>query len=361
MRLGAVVLGLIVAEVVVRIALSLCAHRFPPPNDSMGAEVFSRLWYAYSGGRYSALQVKLHESIYDPHLGYREPSGLRDKELFGSTLSTNSRGMRGDKEYAVPKPPSVTRIVALGDSMTFGEGVPDDATWPAQLSAAMPGVEVANLGGRGFAHDQMYFALVDDGLALQPDIVILGFFAPDMVRNETTFYAYEKPRFVRTGSGWEIENVPVPTPEDVMRRVRKWPVLYALPRALLELRSRDPAADYDPARAREIFRRITAATTEAHARFLLVNLPDRPEGEHGGRNFFNEYCLRTRAECIDTMPLFQPPPGTPPKLPGPYRLPHNIHYSREGYAVVAEAVREYLATHPGPAQSGSQSTHPSVP
>jgi hypothetical protein len=32
--------------------------------------------------------------------------------------------------------------------------------------------------------------------------------------------------------------------------------------------------------------------------------------------------------------------------PRPYRLPGNIHYSREGYGVVAEALRAYLATHP---------------
>jgi lysophospholipase L1-like esterase len=129
-------------------------------------------------------------------------------------------------------------------------------------------------------------------------------------------------------------------------------VLIALPRGLLELRSRDPDRDYDPARGREILRRIAGATTEAHARFLLVNLPDSPEERREGRSFFNDYCVRTGAECIDTLPLFQPPPGTPRKLPGPYRLPHNIHYSREGYAVVAEAVREYLETHPRPAQSG---------
>jgi len=351
MRVVAVVLGLIVAEVLTRIGLSACAKRFPPPNNSMGSEVFSRLWYAYSDGRYSALQVKLRESVYDPHRGYRQPSGLRGKEMFGATLSTNSRGMRGDKEYAVPKPASVTRVVALGDSMTFGEGVPDDATWPAQLSAAVPGLEVANLGGRGYAHDQMYFALVDDGLALKPDIVILGFFAPDLVRDETTFYAYEKPRFVRAGSDWQVENVPVPMPDDAMRRARSWPLLLALPRGLLELRSRDPDTDYDPARAREILRRIASATTEAHARFLLVNLPDPPDVEHAGRSFFNDYCVRTGTECIDTLPLFQPPPGTPKKFPGPYTLPHNTHYSREGYAVVAEAVREYLETHPGPARS----------
>jgi hypothetical protein len=347
MRLGAVVLGLIVAEGLTRVGLSLCARLFPPPSAAIGSETLSRLWYVYSDERYSALEETTHEATYDPHRGYRQASGLKDVRLYNSTLSTNSRGIRGVKEYVVPKPASVTRIVALGDSMTFGEGVPDDATWPAQLAAGMPGVEVANLGGRGYAHDQMYFALVDDGLALEPDVVVLGFFGPDLVRNESTFYAYEKPRLARAGNSWQMENVPVPMPRDVMHRVRSWPLIYALPRGLLEMsQPGEPDTDYDPARAREILRRIVAAASGVRARFVLVNIPENPDGEQQGRSFFNDYCTRTHAECVDALPLFQLPPGDPKKPPGPYTLPHNIHYSREGYAVVAGAVREYLALHP---------------
>jgi hypothetical protein len=121
-----------------------------------------------------------------------------------TVVSTNSRGIRGSREYADPKPSSVLRMVALGDSVTFGVGVPDDATWPAQLEAALPGVEVLNLGEPAYAHDQMYFALRDDGMAFEPDAVILGFYDNDLGRNELTFYCSEKPRFSRTPGGYPL-------------------------------------------------------------------------------------------------------------------------------------------------------------
>ncbi|MGH7439420.1 MAG: SGNH/GDSL hydrolase family protein [Polyangiaceae bacterium] len=347
-RLGAVVLGVIAAELLLRVALFACAHLLFPPSPTSRSETLGRLWYAYSGGLYSALTLDSDvATTYDPHRGYRQAPGLRDHAMFGATLSTNSRGIRGAQEYAVPKPAPVTRIVALGDSMTFGEGVPDDATWPAQLAARMPGVEVANLGGRGYAHDQMYFALVDDGVSLQPDVVVLAFFEPDLMRDELTFYSYEKPRVARTSAGWGVENLPVPEPRDLIHRVMTWPLVYAVPRGLLELtRPLDPETDYDPARAREIFRMIRAATEKAGARFVMVDLPGRPEEAPERPGFFHDYCARADVECVETWPLFHLAADDPRKLPGPYRLPGNIHYSREGYAVVAEALRAHLATHP---------------
>ena len=55
-------------------------------------------------------------------------------------VSTNAAAMRG------PMPPSEgPRILALGDSVTFGWGVPDDQTWPALLSERL-GLPVLNAG-----------------------------------------------------------------------------------------------------------------------------------------------------------------------------------------------------------------------
>jgi hypothetical protein len=97
---------------------------------------------------------------------------------------------------------------------------------------------------------------------------------------------------------------------------------------------------------REILRMIRAATRKAGARFVMVDLPGRPDEPPERPGFFHDYCARTDIECVETWPFFHLPPDDPRKFPGPYRLPENIHYSREGYAVVAEAVHAYLAAHP---------------
>ena len=76
------------------------------------------------GGRTSDDHESHGATRPDPHRGYRLSPGLRNEDVHGTLASTNSRGMRGMREFAVPKPLSVVRVVTLGDSFTFGVGVP---------------------------------------------------------------------------------------------------------------------------------------------------------------------------------------------------------------------------------------------
>src|SRR5262249_30227954 len=92
---------------------------------------------------------------------------------FDSTFRTNSRGLR-DREHAFQKPPSVTRIVVLGDSFTWGWGVNDDEVYPAVIESLLKGVEVINLGVTAFGTRQEINYLKLEGLRYQPDTVIVG-------------------------------------------------------------------------------------------------------------------------------------------------------------------------------------------
>jgi GDSL-like lipase/acylhydrolase family protein len=348
-RTLAVLIVLLLAEGLLRGAFLLRLRFFSPPNCGVRPELLGRLVYAYSHDRPAPESDHQSGLVWDARRGYRLAPGMRQQEVHGARVSTDSRGIRGTQEYAVPKPDGTIRIVALGDSFTFGEGEPDDATWPAQLQRALPGVEVANLGAPAYAHDQMYFALVDSGLALQPDAVILGFYASDKWRDELTFYCAEKPRFSPRASGWHVENQPVPAPWETHDYYRRLPLLYALPRVLLEFLLQ-PALTDDSGdeRAAEILGRIREATEAAGARFILVNLPDHPEGPPETRGFLSDYCARTGAECVDPWPDFRAAAGTddPAVLRTRYQRPNDIHYSQAGYAVVAQALRRYLTEHP---------------
>jgi len=74
------------------------------------------------------------------------------------------------------------RILVLGDSFTFGYGVENEETYPAQLqkilNERMDGkVEVINAGyASGYAPDAYYAYLKKEGFVLQPDMVLIGFF-----------------------------------------------------------------------------------------------------------------------------------------------------------------------------------------
>jgi lysophospholipase L1-like esterase len=100
---------------------------------------------------------------------------------FKNEATINSQGYRGEK-FSFLKNKDTTRILILGDSITFGIGVTDQETYPAQLEAILqekikPQVEVINAGyASGFAPDTEYVYLKNRGLALKPDIILLGFF-----------------------------------------------------------------------------------------------------------------------------------------------------------------------------------------
>ena len=106
------------------------------------------------------------------------PSG---KTIDGIPRGTevNSMGYRG-KEL-LPASPDRTRIWVVGDSFTFGVGVKSSATYPAlledQLLASEPQpVEVINAGVSGRWVDEYYLDLKHRGIALEPEIVLVGIY-----------------------------------------------------------------------------------------------------------------------------------------------------------------------------------------
>ena len=95
-------------------------------------------------------------------------------------LASNRQGFR-TKEFE-SKPDDVRRIVALGDSSTFGWGVDPEYTYQELLEDRLDGsphVEVFNLGISG--HTSRHGRAVFDhyALDLEPDLLILGFGAND--------------------------------------------------------------------------------------------------------------------------------------------------------------------------------------
>jgi lysophospholipase L1-like esterase len=85
---------------------------------------------------------------------------------------TNSLGLRG----AEPHTDARVRVLALGDSCTWGWGVRDEETFPAVLgSLAGEDADVVNAGVPGYTSRQGLRYLRERGLALRPDVVFIGF------------------------------------------------------------------------------------------------------------------------------------------------------------------------------------------
>lgn len=107
----------------------------------------------------------------------------RQKSVNGEydTFATlNSKGYRG-AEFMVEKEKDTKKILVVGDSMTFGWGLPDKDTYPSILQDILIKdkrykIEVINAGYQGgLSLDGYYVYLKNEGLKLSPDVVILGF------------------------------------------------------------------------------------------------------------------------------------------------------------------------------------------
>lgn len=151
------------------------------------AEAGARLWLAFGatpeqqayyagpvgpGGTFLG-----HTPLYQPHhwLVYSLRPNYRSLNY---PVTHNSYGFRGP-EFSVPKPAGTYRIVALGESTTYGTGITDDArTYPARmehhLRGRYPGVriEVINAGVGGYTSAENLMNLVFKVLDLDPDLVI---------------------------------------------------------------------------------------------------------------------------------------------------------------------------------------------
>jgi lysophospholipase L1-like esterase len=151
---------------------------------------------------------------YHPLLGY---DGLPDTRgrFHGQTVTHNSKGNRGP-EAAFEKPAGLRRVVVMGDSQTWGYGVGDDETIPAQLSRLLnegggPPYEVLNLGVGGYGTDQAFLKYLVQGWRYAPDVVVLTVFKNDSVENARTIaWGVEKPRFYVDSGRLCLGNVPPP-------------------------------------------------------------------------------------------------------------------------------------------------------
>jgi hypothetical protein len=88
------------------------------------------------------------------------------------TVRTDARGLRGRER---PDPPAgAPRVLVVGDSMTFGEGVEDDEAFPARLEALLGGdARVWNAGVVSYGPIEEAVAVRELAPALAPDVVVL--------------------------------------------------------------------------------------------------------------------------------------------------------------------------------------------
>ncbi len=108
-------------------------------------------------------------------------------------LRTNSVGLRNIDELNPDE--NVLRILAIGDSFTYGFYVHNQEAFPSRLEERLNEllanrVQVLNAGIPGYTIADEWAYLQEKGLALNPDIVILGFYTNDIFDLHPTMRQY---------------------------------------------------------------------------------------------------------------------------------------------------------------------------
>lgn len=137
--------------------------------------------YEWDRWRFYRLRPEREVSFLDPFA----PRASREATRW--TVHTGPEGYRTPAFTKQPAP-GRRRVVALGDSSTFGWGVEDGEAYPAQLEhrlaskeGAGPGEgwEVLNLGVPGYSTFQGRVMLEREALPLSPDVVIWSYLSND--------------------------------------------------------------------------------------------------------------------------------------------------------------------------------------
>jgi lysophospholipase L1-like esterase len=222
-----------------------------------------------------------HQRVVDPRTGvsYRANDfGFRDDD-FG----------RGADGLPLAVDDSSAHLVVLGNSISFGEHVAEEQSWPAVLEAQLAAqadpaapVEVWNLAQRGYCLEQQVLLARDLVLPLRPDVLLLALNSYDVrpMRPE-----YDPPHYplrellVRTTSYQFLNQIVLEQRRELGQRA----VAAAGPEALEEWNATQRAVREDPnaeellwlrERAEESVAELARECAAAGTRLVLVTLPE---------------------------------------------------------------------------------------
>lgn len=301
--------------------------------------------------------------VQDFDLGKRLVPGYQGT-YFGQPLSVNSFGMR-DAETTLARRPGARRILALGDSWTFGAGVPTAQVWPEQLERLLGGpdaVEVLNTGVSGYEtyHEAFYYR--NDLQKFEHDLVLVGFYPLNDVHDKQRGYERMKALHDLHPVLYDIYKFPkrlmitqVYTDWRKRRKTRKRAERYAQ----LHQHTGSPFAgeedwtelytdDYSGWRlVKESLRSIGETARACGVKGAVVLFPDlrdlrRYETYCHPRVApkLEEACRAAGLELIDLVGDFSPYVGREPEVSG---FPGSTHPSGAGCEVIARAVAREVA------------------
>ncbi len=183
-------LGISFCSVLVTLLLLEIGIRIVKPQDL-------EFWDSHQFRRVQSAAPHFVENIPNSHANF-----------IGVPVAINSDGLRG-REINTPKPPQTFRILAVGDSVTFGYGVREEDTYvkvlERRLNEGESGgrrFEVLNGGTLGGSLSDYLHFLNQKASALNADAILVN-----VILNDILVYS-EEGSIEETGAAWHGERLP---------------------------------------------------------------------------------------------------------------------------------------------------------
>jgi hypothetical protein len=366
------------------------------------AELGARLYFLVASGHSSERFLIGTVAEYDPLIGVRLVPRAHAEFVspeFETHFETNSQRLRESEPTPYARPPGTRyRILLCGNSFTFGHGVNDPERYGEKLESLIPGLDVVNMAVWGTGTDQQYLLYLEEGRKYDVDLVVLGYFVENIVRNGTsvrfaTGGIAHKPRYVLRDGELTLTNVPVPRPEQrparVSRERQRWNQMSerggALPipfkdfvrthSAFYELmysrlghlvhrvlRSNpEPYPQYDEARdewkvTRALFSAFADAVHDDGSDFLLMVIPADwyvlyDHVAPTPNRMIADYARSRGIAALDLLPAFR---AIEPARRSQLYYHMDDHWTPEGHLLAAQSLAAYLSEHYGWKRAGAR-------
>lgn len=313
--------------------------------------------------RLNGFPRRLYVASDDSEIPYRLRPGLRDVAR-GVPVRVNAFGMRGPDVTATPTA-GTRRVLALGDSVTFGYRMREEEIFPSLLEKRLSETtdqpwEVLNAGVEGYNTRTELAVLRETGFALDPDIVVLAVNLNDYdltpvlgsmgiltldheerisswsLANLSEFYLLMKWLVSTRGRVWAGETPPAPDPDTPT------PEFNDFDRYVSALRKRYWATP-DDRRMDEMVAALRAIREETAARGIRLLVVILPDGDQVGvaepdlapQQRMATICAEEELDCLDLLPAFEEEASRPLFL-------DIMHPNGHGHRIIANEVAARL-------------------
>ena len=300
----------------------------------------------------------------DDKLGYRlvpKFEMIHKTSDYNVYVKINSAGLR-DKEFPSYKDPDIYRILALGDSFTFGIGVNSEETYPkiletllnqTPISSKLRKYEVMNAGVDGYGTEQEYTYLMELVTRYHPDLVIIGLYSNDIADVMQGIPSSN----IRTKIKTNLYFLSYLRGMQILLEKRYNEKIFEKSMHIYE---DDYSADFVKSinRTKEYLVKIRDLSRVNTAKTLILIIPScleisRLEWEKKGLlHFYDDVFFKKnmskfsdlftefgKTEKIDTLPLL---PVFRNSTIGPLYFTKDMHLTKEGHRLAAETIYTYL-------------------